>query len=402
MQITDADIAHTAAGTPGGDWLRRHWMAVGTTKELYDIPQAVRVLSEDLVLFRNGTGTVGLIGRYCPHRGASLEYGDVEETGIRCPYHGWLYDASGTCLEQPSEPKGMEFCDRVEHVSYPIHEQGGLIFAYMGPDPENPPPFLNYAALVDHGGQRLVEDTRHFDYSWFNFYENSADPAHVWILHAASGYGQQTWGDRFFSMDDPPAFEPVETPYGMKIVMTKPGSDPGTEVVDEMSLGLPSVLQVGDTPYVHAKVDPQLGVNAGSDYEHLLFLTPNDDDHFMLFTVDYYTGPEPDMFVRLGEMRKREIPTQEVKPYDKRPLMPFRGNVRKEDIVTQGTQALVGHRSENLGNSDRGVIVLRKMVREAIAAVAEGKEPKGLHQEENAEGLITLDSFVGVRSVPAP
>ncbi len=165
----------------------------------------------------------------------------------------------------------------------------------------------------------------------------------------------------------------------------------------DLRLGLPSILQVGDTPYVHAKMDPQPGVNAGSDYEHLMFLTPNDDDHFMLFTVDYYTGPEPDIFERLAGMRKREFPTQEVKPYDKRPLMPFRGNVRKEDIVTQGTQNLVGHRSENLGNSDRGVIVLRKLVREAIAAVAEGKEPKGLHQQENAEGLVVLDSFVGVR-----
>lgn len=397
MPITNADIAHTTAGTPGGDWLRRYWLAVGTTKELYDIPQAVRVLGEDLVLFRDLTGQVGLLGRSCAHRGTSLEYGDIEEGGLRCPYHGWLYDVKGKCLEQPSEPADGQFCHKVRQVSYPVREQGGLIFAYMGPDPDNPPPFINYSPLVDHGGQRLVEDTRHFDYNWFNFYENSADPCHVWVLHGTSGYGQQTWGDRFFSADDPPAFEPVETPYGMKIVMTKPGNEAGTEFVDEMSLGFPSILQVGDTPYVHAKVDPQLGVNAGSSYEHCLFLTPNDDDHFMLFTVDYYTGPEPDIFERLAEMRKREIPTQEVKPYDTRPLMPFRGNVRREDIVAQGTQDLVGHRTEHLGPSDRGIIMLRKMVREAIEAVADGKPPKALHLEENAEGFVTIDSFVGVR-----
>ncbi len=397
MQISNSHIPHVGPGTPGGDWLRRYWHAVGTTKELYDIPQAVRVLDEDLVLFRDLKGALGLLGRACAHRGASLEYGDIGRRGIRCPYHGWLYDVSGTCLEQPSEPKGNDFCHKVRQVSYPVREQGGLIFAYLGPNPDEPPPLLKFSPLIDHGGQRLVEDTRHFDYNWFNFYENSADPCHVWILHGASGYGQQTWGDRFFSANDPPAFEPVETPYGMKIVMTKPGSEPGTEIVDEMSLGLPNILQVGDTPYVHAKMDPKLGVNAGSDYEHLMILTPNDDDHFMLFTVDYYTGPEPHMFERLVEMRKRELPTQKVKSYDKRPLMPFRGNVRQEDIVAQGTQDLVGHRAEHLGPSDRGVIMLRKMVRQAIEAVAEDKAPKGLHLDENAEGLVMLDSFVGVR-----
>jgi phenylpropionate dioxygenase-like ring-hydroxylating dioxygenase large terminal subunit len=150
----------------------------------------------------------------------------------------------------------------VRQVSYPVREQGGLIFAYLGPDADNPPPFPNYSPLVDHGGQRLVEDTRHLDYNWFNFYENSADPAHVWILHGASGYGQQTWGDRFFSADDPPEFEPVETPYGMKIVMSKPGPEPECEVVDEMSLGLPSVLQVGDTPSAAAHAQRRSSLHA--------------------------------------------------------------------------------------------------------------------------------------------
>ncbi len=400
MDITNGDIPHVGPGTPGGDWLRRYWLAVGAARELYDIPQAVRVLGEDLVLFRDLEGRPGLLGRACAHRGASLEYGDIEARGIRCVYHGWLYDVSGRCLEQPSESGAGAFCHKVRQVSYPVHEQGGLIFAYLGPDPENPPPFLNFSPLVDHGGQRLVEDIRHFDYNWFNFSENSADACHVWILHGASGYGRQSWGDRFFSADDPPAFEPVDTPYGMKIVMTKPSGAPGTFFVDEMSLGLPSILQVGDTPYVHAQVDPQPGLNAGSDYEHLLFLTPNDDDHFMLFTVDYYTGPEPDIFGRLAEMRRREEPDEQLKPHDKRPLMPFRGNVRREDIVAQGTQDILGRRAEHLGPSDRGVIMLRKMVREAIQAVADGKDPKALHLDANADGLVTLDSFVGVRPGP--
>ena len=117
----------------------------------------------------------------------------------------------------------------------------------------------------------------------------------------------------------------------------------------------------------------------------------------MMFTVDYYTGPNPDFFDHLKEMRKREEPKDTRKPYDKRPLMPFRGNVRKEDIVTQGTQRLLGERDEHLGTSDRGIIMLRKMVRDAIAKSAAGEAPKGLYLTENAEGLVKLDSFVGVR-----
>ena len=397
MKIANKDIPRVGRGTPGGEWLRRYWMAVGTVAELHDIPHAVRVLGEDLVLFRDGSGRPGLLGRNCAHRAASLEYGEIEERGIRCPYHGWVYDISGKCLEQPSERKGEEFCSKVRQTSYPVSELGGLIFAYMGPDPDQPPPLPNYSPLVDHGGQRMVEPTRYFDYNWFNFYENSADPCHVWILHGTSAYGKQSWGNRFFSLAEPPDFVPVETPYGMKMVISKPGPEEGSVFVDEMSLGFPSILQVGDTAFVHAEIDPQRLENSGSSYEHFMFLTPNDDDHFMLYTVDYYMGPDADFFSRLAEMRKREEPTEAVKPYDKRPLMPFRGNVRKEDIVTQGTQGLLGERKEHLGTSDRGVIMLRKMVREAIEAVAEGKAPKGLHLEANEDGLVKLDSFVGVR-----
>lgn len=397
MKITNADIPRVGPGTPGGNWFRQYWMPVSRTDELYDIPNAVKILDEELVLFRDGKGRIGLVGQYCAHRGASLEYGDLEEAGIRCPYHGWLYDADGNCLEQPSEKNGKEFCAKVRQLSYPVRELGGLIFAYLGPNPEDPPPLLSYSPLIDHGGQRMHEPVRHFDYNWFNFYENSADPAHVSILHATSAYSAQTWGDQFFSADDPPDFEPVETQYGMKVVISKPMPEQDGVFVDEMSLGFPSILQIGDTEFVHANVDPQKLLNIGSNYEHFMFITPKDDHSFMMFTVDYYTGPEEKFFERLKEMRKKEEPKHDRKPYDTRPLMPFRGNVRKEDIVTQGTQQLLGDRKEHLGTADRGVIMLRKMVREAIEATARGETPKGLYLEENAEGLVKIDSFVGIR-----
>ena len=399
-KITVADIPHIGPGTPAGDWFRRYWLVVGTTRELYDIPQAVRVLGEDLVLFRDPEGQLGLVGQSCPHRGTSLEYGDIEDGGIRCPYHGWLFNVRGQCLEMPGEPKDSKFPQKVKHLSYPVRDQGGLIFAYMGPDQDNPPPLPKYLPLMDRGGQRQVEPVRRADYNWFNFFENSADPVHVCVLHRHAGYGQQSWGDHFFSYTDMPNFEFVEMDYGMKVVMTKPGVTAGTEFIDEMSLALPSIVQVGDTEFVHAKMDAASLMNEGSRCEHWMFVTPNDDDHFMLFTADNYFGPVENFFERLKEMRAKETPVQEVKSYDKRKYMPYKGNVRQEDIMTQGTQGRLSERSEQLGTSDRGVIKFRKIVVDAIEAALQGGTPKGLLPRDEATGITKLDTMVGLREKP--
>lgn len=396
-KLSIADIPHVGPGTPAGEWFRRYWLVVGTVHELYDIPQAVKVLGEELVLFRDNHGNLGLLGEHCPHRGTSLEYGDIEAGGLRCPYHGWLFDVHGQCLEMPAEPKDSKFCQKVKQLSYPVRELGGLIFAYLGPERDHPPPLPQYAPLLDRGGQRQVEPVRHADYNWFNFFENSADPAHVCVLHRHAGYGQQSWGDHFFSYTDMPDFEFVEMDYGMKVVMTKPGPRPGTEFVDEMSLALPSIVQVGDTEFVHAKMDAAALINEGSRCEHWMFVTPNDDDHFMLFTVDNYLGPVANFFDKLKAMRAQEKPIDEVKPYDKRKFMPYKGNVRKEDIMTQGTQGLLGERGEQLGVSDRGVIQFRKIVLAAIESALAGGTPKGMVIGDNANAVVHLDTQVGVR-----
>jgi phenylpropionate dioxygenase-like ring-hydroxylating dioxygenase large terminal subunit len=397
--LTLADLVRVGKGTPGGEWLRRYWLVVGTAAELRDVPRAVRVLGEDLVLFRDGSGRPGLLGLHCPHRGTSLEYGDLEPTGIRCPYHAWLFDVGGQCLEQPAEPPGSAFYQRVRHLAYPVREQGGLLFAYLGPAPDGPPPPPRYAALVEPGGQRQVEPARCLDYNWFNFWENSADPCHISVLHRFSGYGEQTWGNRFFDYHDMPAFEPVEMDYGLKIVMHKPGPRPGTEYVDEMSMPFPSIIQIGDTEFVHLGLEEAATLADGGRNRHLLFLTPNDDDHFTIFTADHYSGPVPDFFARLAEVRQRAVPRGAIPDYDRRPYMPFRGSVRQEDVVAQSTQGPLGERKERLGASDRGVIVLRRMVRDAIEAVRRGERARGAPAPDQEERLVAFDSFVGLRAV---
>ncbi len=395
-RITLGDLIRVGPGTPGGEWFRRYWVVVGTSQELKDVPQGVKILGEELVLFRDDKGRLGLLGRHCSHRGTSLEYGDIEDGGIRCPYHGWLYDVEGNCLEQPAEPKGTTFHQKIKHLSYPVKELGGLIFAYLGPERDNPTPLPRYSPLINRGGMRQVEPARYYDYNWFNFYENSADPAHLSILHRFSGFGEEEWGNQFFDYDNMPEFDPVETDYGMKIVMRKPSPTPDTEFVDTFSLALPSIIQIGDTEFVHVKMDEATAMT--SHNEHILFLTPNDDEHFMAFTVDYYTGPDPDFFVKLAEMRAMEVPREEKKEYDQRKYMPFRGNIRQEDIMSQATQGLLREREEHLGTSDRGVIMIRRLVREAIEAVMKGGQPKGVLPKGRADGLVRLDSFTGVRA----
>jgi hypothetical protein len=164
-----------------------------------------------------------------------------------------------------------------------------------------------------------------------------------------------------------------------------------------MSLALPSIIQVGDTEFVHAKLDAAALVRDGSQCEHILFLTPNDDDHFMIFTVDSYTGPDADFFAKLKQMRAREVAKQERKSYDRRKYMPFKGNIRQEDVMTQSTQGKLGERDEQLGVSDRGVIKFRGIVLDSIETALTGGRPKGVIAEERAAEIVQLHSFAGLR-----
>ncbi len=394
-KITVADIPHVGRGTPAGEWFRRYWIVVSAVRDLHDIPKAIKILGEDLVLFRDQTGIIGLIGAHCPHRGASLEYGDIECGGIRCPYHGWLFDVRGQCLEMPAEPQGSKFAQKVKHLSYPVREQGGLLFAYLGPNPDDPPPLPKYAALADCAGQRSLEATRVYDYNWFNFIENGADPAHFSILHRADP-DDGTWRSWFFNFKDIPYFDAIETAYGMKVVSRKPGPSADTEYVDEKSFALPSILQIGDTEFTHFS-QPREALSAGSHNAHFMFVTPNDDHSFTLFTVNHYTGSDPEFFQKLAPSRKVEAKAEK-KPYDRRKYSPFRGNVRTEDITCQSTQPLLDRRKEQLGTSDKGVILIRRIILNAIRAVQEKRAPKGALRREQAHEMVEIDSFTGVRA----
>jgi len=294
----------------------------------------------------------------------------------------------------PAEPHDRGFAAKVRHLAYPVREQGGLLFAYLGADRDHPPPLPEYLPLVSERGQRSLEQTRVYDYNWFNFIENGADPAHFSILHRADP-DDGTWRSWFFNFRDIPPFDAIETPYGMKVVSRKPGPNADNEYVDEKSFVLPSILQIGDTEFTHFE-QPREALRAGSHNAHIMFVTPRDEASFTLYTVNHYTGDDAEFFQKLAPSRKVETQAA-TKPYDGRKFSPFRGSVRTEDIACQATQKILGSRKEQLAFSDSGVIMLRKLILDDIDAVRDGQTPRALACAVENGGAVKIDSFTGVR-----
>ena len=141
-------ITRIGPGTPAGTLMRRYWQPAALVDELAgNRPiKPVRLLGEDLVVFRDDQGRYGLLGRSCPHRGTDLAYGRLEDGGLRCAFHGWLFDVGGQCLETPAEPDGSRMCDNIRQNAYPVVEKSGILFAYLGPG--EPPPFPHFDCFV--------------------------------------------------------------------------------------------------------------------------------------------------------------------------------------------------------------------------------------------------------------
>src|SRR4051812_1711510 len=201
-------------GTPAGELLRRYWYPIAFVAELPDDAPTrhVRLLGEDLVLFRDKSGNVGLIQDHCPHRGASLLYGRVEERGISCAYHGWLFDTSGNCLETPAEPAGSMFHLTVRAKAYPVQEMAGLYWAYLGPTPV--PVIPRYDVWARDGGVFKVDVYPRLDCNWLQAMENSVDPAHLQILHQDSN-GRRADNTTRGQTDSVADFDFYEVPYGI-------------------------------------------------------------------------------------------------------------------------------------------------------------------------------------------
>src|SRR3990172_4094926 len=182
-------ITLTGPGTPGGEMIRRYWHPVALSEELLDdVPLPVTIFGEELVLFRDSVGKPQLIGRYCPHRSVDLSYGRVEANGLRCLYHGWLRAGTGRCLQQPGEPAGSTFKDKIRHTAYPCREGGGLILTYMGPGES--PRLPNFPFLFCRPEQVFATKI-HQACNYLQANEGNIDPQHLSFLHVVQAMKNQ-------------------------------------------------------------------------------------------------------------------------------------------------------------------------------------------------------------------
>jgi phthalate 4,5-dioxygenase len=199
----DADenqlLTQCGPGTPGGRVLRSYWQPAALTDELNGERSivAVTLLHEELVLFRDQLGRLGLVQRNCPHRGVDLSFGRLEDGGLRCPFHGWLFDVDGACLETPAEPAGSTFHTRVTIGCYPVVERNGIVWAWMGGG--DPPPFPNFDCFVAPPEQVFAFKGM-WECNWVQAHEVGIDPAHAAFLHRFEELDDEEYGMQFRAM----------------------------------------------------------------------------------------------------------------------------------------------------------------------------------------------------------
>jgi nitrite reductase/ring-hydroxylating ferredoxin subunit len=371
----DAELTRVGPGTPCGEYLRRFWQPVAFARDLGDVPLRLRIMGEDLALFRDGSGRVGLLHLHCLHRGTSLEYGIVAGRGIRCCYHGWLFDVDGTVLETPGEPAGSTYRTRICQGAYPTHEFAGLIFAYLGP-PDRRPPFPIYDTY-DLPGFALRPAARFaLPCNWLQVKDNSMDPVHTAFLHALSSGYQFT-----AAFGQVPEMEWQDRPFGMIYVATRRLGDlVWVRVADFMA---PNAHQF--TREIEEAGAERLG------YRPVIirWAVPNDDTcttNFEVAQVDPAWGLDAEAVARPGFGQSDD------RPYAERQRRPA-------DYDAQSSQrAIAIHALEHLGSSDRGVIMLRKIVRDGIRAVARGENPREIAVA--AGGIIATHAQDSVLRIP--
>lgn len=395
-----AELPCTGKGTLAGEVLRRHWHPLCLSIDLRDLPYPVRMLGEDLVAFRLPDGSTGLVARQCPHRCASLEYAQVMPHGLKCSYHGWTFDTRGRCTEMPLEPADSPLKAQVRHTWYATQEWGGVVWCYMGPDNESPPPLPKLDILARSDGQLVLERGDVRAYSYLNFMENFVDMGHVYVMHMLEP-GRV-----------PPELAPhvdmsvetdwrklqhhvVETAFGMKCVVVANTADPEIKFVNTWSTVWPGVYRFGG---MTAGLPPDFSADRRDSGGMLRII---DDTHFEMFRFQLVRpGNFRGTFYEAASDTARGISTKglrgsrEVKDYDTRKYKGWEGIPPMEDYVLQESQGPIAPREQEfLGQSDIGVVLYRRMWRQAMEAVARGETPKLPARDER--GVVVTDTFKG-------
>jgi nitrite reductase/ring-hydroxylating ferredoxin subunit len=369
----DGELTRVGPGTPCGEYLRRFWQPVIPLEELGELPRRVRIMGEDLVVFRDRRGAVGLLELHCPHRGTSLEFGLISEKGIRCCYHGWLFDVDGTILETPGEPGDSTLKDRLFHGAYPVHEHGGLVFAYMGP-PDKQPDFPVLDTFDLPGYQLRARAPTLWECNWLQVKENSMDPAHLAFLHTLPG--SEGFTDDLGALGE---WDWMETPIGMVYIDTRrQGDRVWVRVADFI---LPNIHQFPPN------ADPMAQRNSINRPQATTWAVPLDDTHTM--QIGYYRAPEarePRRGAGFGQDGSRPYEERQRVPGDYDAQVSIHGGVSRHDL-------------EHLAATDRGVTMLRNMIRRGIRATGNGTDPHP-NQAQNGKVITTFSHDRVVSGIP--
>lgn len=365
-------FTRVGAGTPCGELLRRYWQPVCAAGELTaDRPKKrVKIMGEELVAFRRADGGYGLLGEHCSHRGTSLYYGFLEDAGLRCPYHGWLYDETGRCLEQPFEPAQSMMRHSIHHPAYPVEKLGGLLFAYLGP-PDKQPLLPRWDVLAWDDGHRTIRLQETLNCSWLQAQENSADVTHTYFLHAHMLRTQGLRGGDYFGR---PFEEYGFQPFELGLIKTwRYAADPsmGAEDAGGNPLIFPNMLRQQTGPW-----------------HNMHWRVPIDDTHTQLFVVNFSRSADG----------RRDDPSEEP-PIDMTDGQVVDGEYALDSFFTHDKMAwetqgpLVDRAHEHLGASDRGIALFREMLRAQIEVVRRGEDPMGIMRDPEKNQLVELPGW---------
>lgn len=407
-------LTRVSAGTPAGILLRRYWQPVALAEELAGPRpvRAIRLMGQDFVLFRDESGRLGMLDRDCPHRGADLAFGRLEGGGLRCPFHGWLFDADGTCLQTPAEPPQSKLCTRVRQAAYPVTERAGVIFAYIGQgEPPAFPEFDCFVAPETH----VFAFKGLFECNWLQALEVGIDPAHASFLHrffededTSASYGKQFRGasagsdmpiTRVLREFERPSISVDATDYGLRLTALRELSARDTHV------------RVTNVVFPQAFVIPMSSEMTISQWH-----VPVDDTHcywYAIFT-SFTTA------VDKRQMREQRLKLYELPDYTSRrnkrnnygysvqeqQTATYTGmgdDINVHDQWAVESQGPIQDRTrEHLGTTDKGIIAYRKLLVEAIESNMRGGAAPLLIDAEQARGFSGPPSIDGIGEAADP
>jgi len=385
-------LTQVGKGTPGGELLRRYWHPICVAEELTEArpTKRVRLLGEDLVVYRGEDGSYGLIAEQCAHRKASLFYGFVEGCQIRCPYHGWVYDPSGQCVETPFEPKESLMRHTVKLSAYPVERVAGLLFGYLGPQPA--PMLPRWDVWFREDGTHHIEVQPVINTNWLQAQENSLDPTHVYYLHGHTLFKKGIRPRNSYREIEAYDFDRIPQGIVKRRIYGGDGlnayREPGHPAVFPTILRHHSEGRDGNNPHDGSMpIDMHLRIPIDDTHTQVIWLgfIPSDDGSTTNPRTEVPSVSYVDtLWDEQGNFHMRTYPSQDSCAW-----------------VTQGP--IVDRSTERLGVSDRGIVMWRQLLEEQINVVEAGGDPINVFRNPEDDQLIEFSPTrvkVGDRYVP--